>query len=110
MISYLCQIFVSQIPTFKDYLNAKKVIQIILEDYDHFKKNDLTKMPGFMDKKYYIEDDDKLERIRINLDCISKMSYNDIKKDELAYLLYPFVCGFRKLNYAYNNFKGVMSL
>lgn len=103
MNSYIFQLFIGQIKSYKDYPKVKQIIQIIIEDQDFFKKNDFVYTVAFMDKKYHIEEDNKIGRFRINLDYLSKMTYTNIRNDELAYLLYPFVCGIDKLNEVYNS-------
>ena len=103
MNSYVCQLYVGQLATYKDYPNIKKVIQIILEDQDFFHKNQFVYDVVFMERKYHIVEDDNIEKFRINLDYLSKMTYNDIERNELAKLLYLFVCGDDNLVTAYNN-------
>jgi len=93
MTSYMCQLYLGQLANYQDYQNVHRIVHIIIEDQDYFHKNDLVYHVVFMDRKYYIEDEDKIERFRINLDFLSKMTYSDIRKSELARLLYLFVCG-----------------
>ena len=102
MNSYVYQLYLGQITSYKEYSNVKKVIQIIIEDTDFFKLNDFVYSIAFMERKHGITDDEKIERYRINLDYLGKMKYTDIKKSELAYLLYIFVCGWNKLDQVYN--------
>lgn len=102
MNSYVFQLYLGQIKTFKDYPNIKKVVQIIIEDQDFFNLDEFVYNIVLMERKHHIEENEKIERFRINLDYLSKLSYTNIRKDELAYLLYPFVCGFDKLDKAYN--------
>ena len=103
MDSYVYQLFLNQITSYKKYSNIKKVIQIIIEDNDYFHKNDFVYNIAFMDKKHHLEENDNIERFRINLDYLSKLSYNNIRNDGLAYLLYPFVCGYDKLDIIYDD-------
>ena len=93
MTSYMCQLYLGQLANYQDYQNVHRIVHIIIEDQDYFHKNDLVYHVVFMDRKYHIEDEDKIERFRINLDFLSKMTYPDIRKSELARLLYLFVCG-----------------
>lgn len=103
MDSYVYQLFLNQITSYKKYSNVRKVIQIIIEDNDYFHKNDFVYNIAFMDKKHHLEENDNIERFRINLDYLSKLSYNNIRNDGLAYLLYPFVCGYDKLDIIYDD-------
>ena len=85
---YTNQLFLREISSSKDYRNAKKVIQININNYDRFGKNLFVYQSIIMESKTHIEQNHYLEIYDINLDYLKKVDYNNIKKDSLEYYLY----------------------
>ena len=94
MNSYLCNLYLGQIKTYKDYENTKGIIQILIEDYDYFKQGEYVYEVVLKDKKTNIEDDGFFKRFRISLDYLNSMNYNQVIKSDnkLVKLLYFLVC------------------
>ena len=92
MNSYVYQLYLNQIVDSDSYLKVKKVIQIIIETKDYFKRNEFMYNVVYMEKNLHIVEDEKIEKFRINIANLVKSTYNDIKRDPLKYLLYFLVC------------------
>ena len=94
MNSYLCNLYLGQIKTYKDYENTKGIIQILIEDYDYFKQGEFVYEIILKDKKTNLEDDGFFKRFRISLDYLNALDYNQVIKSDnkLVKLLYFLVC------------------
>ena len=94
MQSYVYQVYLKQIRTYKDYKHIKNVIQIMIEDYDYFNKNQLVYDVVYMEKNLHIIEDETIQKFRINLSYIEQMNYKNIinSKNELIKLLYFLIC------------------
>ena len=94
MNAYVCQLYLGQIKTSKDYDSTKGIIQILIEDYDYFGQGDFVYEVVLKDKKYNFEDDSFFKRFRISLDYLNNLDYNEVIKsdNELVKLLYFLVC------------------
>ena len=91
--SYIFELYLRQIRSYKDYENLKSVYQVNLDYFDEYKKGEFLYVTEQMEKKYHIPREDGLITIDINLDYLRKKGYNTIRKDEvLERLLYLFVC------------------
>lgn len=91
---YLCHLLIDQVsPGEKDLY--KNVIQININNYDFFKKGEFIYKSTLREEKYNIKRSELMEIYDINMDYLSKLSYNKIKgmtKSRLEKLLYIFVC------------------
>ena len=91
--AYVCQLVLRQLKNneyYKDKL--KKVYQINLNAYDIAKDNRLIVVSRLIDIKTNKEIHPILEIVDVNLAKISQVSYNEIKKEGIEYLLYLLVC------------------
>lgn len=91
--AYVCQLILRQLKNneyYKDKL--KKVYQINLNAYDITKDDRLIVVSRLIDVKTNKEIHPILEIVDVNLAKISQVSYNEIKKEGIEYLLYLLVC------------------
>lgn len=104
--SYCYQIYLRQLKSYKDYKNIKKVIQILIEDYDFFGKNEFIYDVVFMEKNLHLQEDELLEKYHVNIDYLNKLGYNEIRSEDLFKLLYFLTCDDRnKLEEVYKGDK-----
>ena len=104
--SYCYQIYLRQLKSYKDYKNIKKVIQILIEDYDFFGKNQFIYDVVFMEKNLHLQEDELLEKYHVNIDYLNKLGYNEIRSEDLFKLLYFLTCDDRnKLEEVYKGDK-----
>ena len=101
--SYIYAIFFKQVLKTEDYKNMKNIVQIMIEDYDYFGRNEFSYEVGFMEKNLHIPEDDLITKYHISLENLKGIDYNSIKyeKDALKRILYMFVCSEDKLEEAY---------
>ena len=92
--TYIYQLYLGQLKRSKDYKNMKKIIQILIESYDYFKKDKLIYDVVFMEQNLHIVEDNFIHKYHINLDKVKNMSYNILKKKEnkIERLLYFLIC------------------
>ena len=104
--SYCYQIYVRQLKSFKEYKTIKKVIQILIEDYDFFRQGEFIYDVVFMEKKLHLQEDNLLEKYHVNLAYLHKLGYNEVKDEDLFKLLYFLTCDDRnKLKEVYEGDK-----
>jgi predicted transposase/invertase (TIGR01784 family) len=85
--SYVCNLTLRQIVTYKDYSNVKKIIQINLNYYDLFGDNEFIHDSVYIDKKTKkIRPNNITEIFDINLELLRKMDYNNIEEGEYGEL------------------------
>ena len=97
---YMYNSILRQVHKSDDYKNVKSVIQININNYDLFKRKEFVYDSMMIEKKHHIIRDNMLRVIDINLDFLSNIDYNEIKKGNkynLENLLYFFVCNDKKL-------------
>ena len=97
---YMYNSILRQVHKSDDYKNVKSVIQININNYDLFGKGEFVYDSMMIEKKYHTVRDNMLRVIDINLDFLSNIDYNEIKKGNkynLEKLLYFFVCKDKKL-------------
>ena len=101
--SYLYQIFLGQIKSFREYKKIKKIIQILIEDYDYFHENKFIYDVVYMEKNLKTIEDETIEKYHVNLVYLEKLGYNKIiqEKDRLIKLLYFLICDSDKLDDIY---------
>ena len=92
--SYVYQLYLGQLFKSGDYKNMKRVIQIMIENYDFFHENKFVYDVVFMERNLHIVEDDFIRKIHINVAYLRNLSYNEIRKekDELKRMLYFLVC------------------
>ena len=92
--TYLCCLWLKQVPTSKEYNNLKKNIQINIDYFDYFNK-DLFHYESVLTEKHtgIIETED-IAIHHLNLVKLEKEDYNKFitDKESLEKLLYFFVC------------------
>ena len=108
---YMYNSILRQVHKSDDYKNVKGVIQININNYDLFGKGEFVYDSMMIEKKHNIVRDNMLRVIDINLDFLSNIDYNKIKKGNeynLEKLLYFFVCNDKKLLDNIYNGNGLM--
>lgn len=108
---YMYNSILRQVHKSDDYKNVKGVIQININNYDLFGKGEFVYDSMMIEKKHHIVRDNMLRVIDINLDFLSNIDYNKIKKGNeynLEKLLYFFVCNDKKLLDNIYNGNGLM--
>ena len=93
--SYVYQLYLGQLHSYKDYDKIKKVFQINIDSYDFLGYNEFMYDIYLMDKKYHEIISDKIQIKHINLDYLRKLDYTEIEKEgnTLMKNLYFFICG-----------------
>ena len=91
---YTYELFFKQATKVDNLKNMKNIIQIMIENYDYFKRNKFCYKVIPMESELHIPDNPFIVRYHINLALIRKMKYTSIKKerDALKKILYMFVC------------------
>ena len=92
---YIANLLVRQIKKGRRYKEYKKIHQININNYDLYQKGEFIYRSYMMEEKYHLKRDEIIEIIDINLDFLSEVDYNEIKKikeKDLRWYLYIFVC------------------
>ena len=90
-LAYLHQLSLRSIKKSKDYVKSKKVIQINLNNYDRFQKQEFVYKTKLIEENKYIQRNEEIEVYDVNLDYLRKVGYNYTKKNKLAKYLYLLV-------------------
>ena len=92
--SYVFQLYLGQIHTYKNYHDIKKIIQICIDSYDYFGKNEFMYKVSLMEEKYKLPLNDKIQIIHLNIDYLRNIHYNEIMKgnSKLMKDLYFLTC------------------
>ena len=91
--AYVCHLVLRQIKNNQDYKNKlKKVYQINLNAFDIAHDNRFIVVNRLIDIETKKELHSILEIIDVNLAKLQEEGYNEIKKNEIEYLLYLLVC------------------
>ena len=90
-LAYLHQLSLRSIKKSKDYVKSKKVVQINLNNYDRFQKQEFVYKTKLIEENKYIQRNEEIEIYDVNLDYLYKVGYNYIKKNKLAKYLYLLV-------------------
>ena len=95
--SYICQLLLKNLKPGRNYKykDIKKVAQINLNNYDYYKKERFIYKTTLMEEELHIIRNDLITIIDIDVDYLSRISYNEIMNkasDSLEKLLYVFVC------------------
>ena len=92
--SYVYQLYLGQIHTYKNYHMLKKIVQISIDTYDIFNKNEFMYKIVLMEEKYHLSYSDLIQFIHINIDYLRKLDYNNIVRsgNKLMKDLYFFTC------------------
>ena len=80
--SYVYQLYLGELHTHKNYNDIKKIVQISIDSYDYFSKNEFMYIVKLMEEKYHLPYNDKIEMVHLNLDYLRKVDYNEIRKGE----------------------------
>src|SRR5574344_2453092 len=104
---YLCHLLIRQTRPGQDYDNVKRIYQLNINNFDIFGKNRLLYTSKIMETELHLVRDDLFVIADVNVDYLSKMDYNIIRKEKensLEKLLYIFSCNdFNKLDQIYLN-------
>ena len=94
MESYVYQLYLGQLKTYKDYGKIKNVIQIMIEDYDYFERDKFVYDVVYMEKELHVVEDEAIEKYHINLEYLEKQNYQEViqSKNKLMKLLYFLIC------------------
>ena len=97
--SYVYQLYLGQLHTYKNYNDIKKIVQISIDSYDYFGKNDFMYKVKLIEEKYHLPYNDKIEMVHLNLDYLRKVDYNEIRKgkNKLMRDLYFLACNDEKI-------------
>jgi predicted transposase/invertase (TIGR01784 family) len=76
--SYIFQLYLGQLHTYKNYYKIKKIIQISIDAYDYFGFNEFMYNVYFMEEKYKVIENENIHKIHLNLDYLHKIDYNEI--------------------------------
>ena len=91
--AYVCQLVLRQLKNMEAYKNKlKKVYQLNLNNFDIARDNRFIVINRLIDIKTHKEYHPILEIIDVNLAKLQEEDYNNIKKNEIEYLLYLLVC------------------
>lgn len=77
---YMYNFILRQVHISDDYKNVKVLIQININNYDLFKKGEFIYDSIMIEKKHHIIRDNMLRVIDINLDFLTNIDYNVVKK------------------------------
>ena len=96
--SYICQLYLRQLPSNYEYRKLKPIIQINIDAYDYFKKNKFLYHSVLMEKSLHLVDNINIQIYHINLPFLREMDYNELRSDasRLKELLYILVCSDEK--------------
>ncbi|MBQ3021188.1 MAG: hypothetical protein IJD92_03085 [Bacilli bacterium] len=92
---YVYHMILRQVKKSKDYKKVTPVIQININGYDLFGKNDFLYKTQMKEMKYNLIRDEMITVYDINLDFLRNIDYNKIKKghiSDLEKILYLFIC------------------
>ena len=81
---YLYQLGLRSVKKSKDYVKSKKVVQINLNNYDRFQKQEFVYKTKLIEENKYIQRNEEIEIYDVNLDYLRRVGYNYIKKNKLA--------------------------
>ena len=90
-LAYLHQLSLRSIKKSKDYVKSKKVVQINLNNYDRFQKQEFVYKTKLIEENKYIQRNEEIEIYDVNLDYPRRVGYNYTKKNKLAKYLYLLV-------------------
>ena len=101
--TYVYQLYLGQVYKRESLKNMKRIIQIIIENYDYFHKDKFIYEVVFMEKNTHLVESEFIKKYHINLAKLKNVSYNSIRKEEniLKKILYMFVCKEDELEKAY---------
>ena len=96
--SYVYQLYLGQLHNYHDYKNLKKIIQISIDTYDRFNKNEFIYRVILMEEKYKIPYNDLINFVHINIDFLRKIDYTSIvnSDNKLMKDLYFLTCNNEK--------------
>lgn len=93
--AYIAQLIIKQTFPGKLY-NIKPIVQINVDCFDAYLKNEFIYHSVMMEEKYHIKRmDSNIDIYDINLDFLSELDYNQVRnlsETDLKWLLYIFVC------------------
>ena len=92
--AYTYQLYLKQLHNYKDYNNLKKIVQISIDAFDFFGKNEFMYKVKLMEEKYKISYNDIIQIVHLNLDYLHQIDYNVVKKgdNKLMKDLYFLIC------------------
>ena len=101
--SYICELYIKQLPNSKEYTHIKPITQISIDNYDYFNEDRFLYHSMLMEESLHLVDSNLVEIYHINLPKLRKIDYNEMEDaSELEKILYLFVCDDReKLNELY---------
>ena len=74
--AYTYQLYLKQLHNYKDYNNLKKIVQISIDAFDFFGKNEFMYKVKLMEEKYKIAYNDIIQIVHLNLDYLHQIDYN----------------------------------
>ena len=96
--SYAYVLYLSQLHSYHNYHNIKKNIQISIDSFDLFHKNEFIYNVLLMEEKHKILYNNLINFVHINIDWLNKKGYDYVVKSgtKLMKMLYFLVCGDEK--------------
>ena len=76
--SYVYQLYLGQLHNYNDYNKIKKIMQISIDSYDYFGKDEFIYNVFLMEDKYKVKASDKIHIIHLNLAKLRKIDYTSI--------------------------------
>ena len=94
LASYTYQLYLGQLPNYKNYLNLKTIIQISIDLFDYFKQGEFMYNVYFMEDRYHIKESDDIMKIHLNLAYLQNIDYTNICRsgNKLMHDLYFLSC------------------
>ena len=87
--SYLFQLYLGELKSYKDYVKLKPVVQINLDNYDYLNKKEFLYCSMLMDTKYHEITSENIKIFHVNLKLLREIEdYKDISEDRLKTILY----------------------
>ena len=92
--SYVYQLYLGQIHTHNDYEGLKKIVQISIDAYDRFNRNEFMYRVILMEEKEKIPYNDLLTFVHVNLAFLQGLDYTNIEicGNKLMKDLYFLIC------------------
>ena len=78
MSAYIFEIFFKEAIQTEKYKDMKKIIQIMIENYDYFHEGKFIYEVGFMEKELGIPEDNLITKYHISLASLKNMDYNSL--------------------------------
>ena len=103
--TYVWQLLLNQVKSYKDYNKLKEVVQISIDAYDFFNNNMFIYKSYLMEETTHQKTSNSLIMYHLNLAYLQEIDYTLIKKNKLMYDLFFLICGSKLFNEIYKGDK-----